>query len=656
MKKFNIAKIIIPVTLAFAAIAFVLAFYSLYFMFCALLLGALSIIIIYRGISKRNKELEQLADNILHENRGVATRMIYSLDIPCLLFDSNGRIRWRNEAFAHLYSGTNLTKLLPELDLTQPQRNIVLEMKSASYDIKNLPVERHESTGRKLIFQYWVDRTEALHYRRLYEEQRPTVCLIYIDNYEDAAGESQLKRTAQLAQVEKLISDWVNQLHGVYRRYDTARFFAVFERRCVDDIEKQKFALLDSVRNIQVESGTPLTLSISVGMEPRINESDESARQAMELALGRGGDQAVIKQGTSFRFYGGKRQGMERQSKVKSRQFARALRQLIENATDVFIMGHNQLDMDCIGAALAISRCARTVLRKPYIIVDKQNPGVEQIVDMMRSLPEYEPIIISIDKAAQMIKSTSVLVIVDTQRWNSVIAPNLGSLAGKTVVIDHHRRSLQSMVDSVTMHYLEPNASSVSEMMAEVVQYFDENVKLSPLESGAMLAGITVDTKRFAFNCGVRTFEAAAYLRRSGADAAMIKRLFQDDLQTYTQRAEIVKRVTYVADGIAISDCPEYIGNPSLMAAQAADEIISIRGIHASFVLARYSPEMIVVSGRSIGDINVQMILERLGGGGHLTVAGAQLYNVTMEQAIDLVKKSIKSYLAEEEHTYESHT
>ena len=592
------------------------------------------------------RETRAAMDDIFHENASSSARIINSIAIPALLFDGEGRILWANAAFKDIYDGKDIKKLIPQMDVRNPNQALPFEHSGRNFQLLNVPVERENPNARKLTFQYWLDRTEALHYSRLYEEQMPTVALIYVDNYDDLAADKQFHRNAVLSEVERLVSEFVTGIEGAYRRYENARFFVVFEAKRIAEVEKQRFALLDAARSIETGTEQQVTLSIAVGVENRIALADESARQGMELALGRGGDQAVVKRGTQYSFYGGKRQvATTKQSRVKARLFAKALRQLMENADQVFIMGHRYPDMDCIGAALGLMRCAMDVGCKAYLVLDEPNTTIDGALETMRGNKLYHDVIRTPEQVEQMLRPSSVLIIVDTQRASSVMEPELYDQASKTVIIDHHRRSVDSL-QNPTLNYLEAGASSACEMVTEILQYFGEHLRPTSFECSALLAGITMDTKRVAFNTGARTFEAAGYLRKFGADNNLVKLMYQDDMQTYRARTHVVEQALIMEHGIAISTCPADTRNASLIAAQAADALLSIKGIEASFVLADMG-DKIMISGRSLGDINVQIILERIGGGGHLTVAGAQLKDMTMDAAVAKLTDSIQSYLKE---------
>ncbi|MDR0840130.1 MAG: DHH family phosphoesterase [Christensenellaceae bacterium] len=586
------------------------------------------------------------ANDIFQQNATAAGSIINNIDLPALLFDDSGQIVWSNHAFSELYDGTDMRRLLPGLDPRFPNQAQAFEFNGRNFQLMSMSVQRSSVFAQHLTFQYWLDRTEALHYSRLYEEQLPTIALIQVDNYDDLNADKQFHRNTVLTEVERKVSDFVSSIEGVYRRYDSSKYFVVFEAKRLAELEKHRFALLDSVREVDTGTGQSVTLSIAVGVSNRIALSDEAARNGMQLALGRGGDQAVVKRGTSYAFYGGKRQVTTRNSRVKARLFANALRQLMESADQVIIVGHKSPDMDCLGAALGLMRCAMLVGCTPCFVLDEVNPTLEGAVDTMRNNPLYRDTIRTPEQALAMLRAGSVLIVVDTQRESSVLAPELYEQANKKVIIDHHRRPVDAL-QNATLNYLEAGSSSTCEMVTEVLQYFDDNVRPTTFECGALLAGITMDTKHFAFNTGARTFEAASYLRRNGADNTTVKMMFQDDMQTYRNRAKVVETAVIMEQGIAISACPEDDAEYSpLVAAQAADELISIKGIRASFVLAEREGS-IVISGRSLGEINVQLILEKLGGGGHLSVAGAQLKGVTMDAAIEQLTQSIQGYLQE---------
>lgn len=592
------------------------------------------------------KEAQALYDDVFRDNQSSAGSIISRVDIPAAIFDANGRILWENKAMRTLYAGKDVKQALPALELPIPQKTLLAERNGRSFSVTNMHIKRKNAKMRPLTFQYWIDRTEALHYSRLYEEQMPTVAIISVDNYEDLSSNEQFRRNSVLTEVEKQVKEFVQSIEGVYRRYDNAKFYVLFEAKRLTELEKKRFPLLDSVRGIDTGTNQSVTISIAVGAAERMIVSDEAARESMELALGRGGDQAVVKKGTNFVFYGGNKMVTTRYSRVKIRLFSRALRQLTESADQIFVMGHKNSDMDCVGAALGVMRCAvHANCKAAYLVLDTPNITIRAALDAMRANKIYHERVITPEQAHAIMRSDAVMVVVDTQRATTVMDKTLYERAGKTVIIDHHRRPVDALPNP-TLSYLEAGASSACEIVTEVIQYFDDAVKPTTFECGALLTGITLDTKRFVFNVGARTFEAASYLKRNGADNSAVKMMFQDDMSVYRERTRVVQSALIMEKGIAISTCPEGMTDAQLIAAQAADELITIRDISAAFVLASING-VVMISGRSTGVISVQLILEKLGGGGHMTVAGAQVKNVTIDEAIEQLTAAIQSYLQE---------
>ncbi len=472
-----------------------------------------------------------------------------------------------------------------------------------------------------------------------------TICILNVDNYEELGSNTQLARGAILTQFENQLSVWAKSIDGYVRRYDRDRYILFIERRQLEELRKQKFSLLAMAHGIDTGGGLPLSLTIAAGAGETIAESGEFARQALDLALGRGGDQAVVKDGAGFSFYGGKSQTVEKASRVKVRTFSRALHHLVEASDGVFLMGHVMPDLDCMGAALGLFRMAQISGKSAYIVLDAPNAMIERLLGEMGKDAEYAGALVSPEAARGLCTPESVLIVLDTQRKNSTLEPALFEQTKNLVVIDHHRRGL-NCIEEATLQCLEPYASSTCELVTETLQYYHDGAKPKALESSALLAGISVDTKNFSFNTGARTFDAASYLRRNGADVAGIKRLSQDDMETFRDRARVVERAQHITGDIVISHCGPDTKNAPLIAAQAADALTTIRGIQAAFVLGM-NGESVSISGRSLGELNVQLILEKLGGGGHMTSAGAQLSGVGIEEAAEMIKGAVLEYIKE---------
>ena len=636
MKRYR--GVLIFLAIALLALAGAVWYYNRMLGYLCLGAAALVTLIVFLLLIGVARKQQQFMDTVFADNEAAASELIRKVDIPVLLMDLNGKIVWRNDALAAVFDGKNVLDVLPNFKPAQPTVQQIL-LSGTNYQVMTMPVRRRNAR-KKLLFQYWLDRTEAAHYQRLYTEQMPYVMLVYMDNYEELAGDRQFHGTAVLAEVERLVSELCRRTGGIYRRYENGRFLCVLEAAEVTKIEKEKFKLLEQARHLETGTGATLSLSVAVGMAPRIAQSEEGARTAMELALGRGGDQAVVRDGADYRFYGGRKQQDARQSRVKMRLFAKALRQLIEGGGDVFIMGHKNPDMDCLGAALGIATCVLHTRMRPFIVLTERNDATADALSEMDRLGLSEKLLITGPEALEMVKPSSILVVVDTQRPMITDCPALLDRVEKIVLIDHHRRSAD-YIENPTLHYLESRASSASEMVTEVLQYYDESVRPDSFVCSALLAGIELDTKQFVFNVGSRTFEAAGYLRRNGADLALVKTLFQNDFDSFVQVARTVEKAEIGDDGVAIAVCEPGAEEPQLVAARAADELLKVKGVKAAFTLADMG-DYINISGRSYGLINVQLILEQLGGGGHLTMAGAQVRGKNAEEAVALLKDCIR--------------
>ena len=643
MKQYRGLLIFTGIFLVICAAAFI-PFKLYWYALAALAAGILLFIILFIWLSVTAKKQQEVMDRVFRENDSAVALLVDEVTVPALLFDpENGRIKWRNPAFAEIFDGKKITELLETYNSDRPANSIYEVIHGNSYQIMNIVVPRKRN--RSLIFQYWLDRSEAAHYQRLYTEQRPYTALIHVDNYEELTRDSQIRSTAVLAEVEKLVEELCKRLGGIYRRYENGRFMLILEAKQMTQLEQEKFPLIEAAHRIETGTGTEVSLSVAVGIAPRLSQSEADARQAMELALGRGGDQAVVKDGADYRFYGGRRQQDPRQSRVKARLFSKALYQLFENSGDVIIMGHKNPDMDSFGSALGIMTCANYVGRHAYIVLDGANTMIEGALSRLEQDGTAESLIVNPDEAGQLIQPNTVLVIVDTQRGSNTVAPKLLSKAERIVVIDHHRRGAE-YIENSTLHYLETRASSASEMVTEVIEYFSDNVKPTSFTCSALLAGITTDTKQFVLNVGSRTFDAAGYLRRNGADLSSVKSMYQNDYENFVNCAKVVEHATIRKSGIAISYCEKNVPDSKLIAAQSADELLTIKGIKAAFVLGETN-DMVSISGRSFGDINVQVILEKMGGGGHLTMAGAQVYHASWQEVMNQLVPLIEQYEAE---------
>ena len=502
----------------------------------------------------------------------------------------------------------------------------------------------HPEGGRSaLATTYWMDVTDTEEMRRTLELTRPVVAILMVDNYEDLMKATpEGKRSAVRAMLEEKLSQWSAGSEGMMLRYDRDRYLFVFEEKSFSDFAAKRFDVLDAVREVVAGEGVAATLSIGVGRDADSFEAlFKNASVALEMALSRGGDQAVVKDKLNFEFYGGRSKATEKRTKVKSRVMANALAELIDEAKQVYVMGHSYADMDALGAAAGVCAIVRKRGKKCRIVIDTENNAAHPMLRRLQALPEYQGAFLSGDDAFLRVQPETLLVVVDTNRPGSVESEPLLDACNRVAVIDHHRRG-SSYIDKMALNYHEPYASSASELVTELLQYLIEPGDLLKAESEALLAGIVLDTKNFTNRTGGRTFEAAAYLRRIGADTQDVQRMFQGDLQSMIARYAIIRQAELYRDDMAVVALDEECDR--VTAAKAADELLTLKGIRASFVLYKKGTG-VYMSARSLGEVNVQVILEALGGGGNSTTAGGQAENITVEEAKAKLLEAIDHYL-----------
>ena len=504
----------------------------------------------------------------------------------------------------------------------------------------------HPEGGRSaLATTYWMDVTDTEEMRRTLELTRPVVAILMVDNYEDLMKATpEGKRSAVRAMLEEKLSQWSAGSEGMMLRYDRDRYLFVFEEKSFSDFAAKRFDVLDAVREVVAGEGVAATLSIGVGRDADSFEAlFKNASVALEMALSRGGDQAVVKDKLNFEFYGGRSKATEKRTKVKSRVMANALAELIDEAKQVYVMGHSYADMDALGAAAGVCAIVRKRGKKCRIVIDTENNAAHPMLRRLQALPEYQGAFLSGDDAFLRVQPETLLVVVDTNRPGSVESEPLLDACNRVAVIDHHRRG-SSYIDKMALNYHEPYASSASELVTELLQYLIEPGDLLKAESEALLAGIVLDTKNFTNRTGGRTFEAAAYLRRAGADTADVQRMFQSDLQSMISRYDIIRRAELYHGDIAIAALDQECDR--VIAAKAADEMLTLQGVRASFVLYR-KDDGIYISARSLGEINVQVLVETLGGGGNSTTAGGQCSGMMVAEAKATLLRAIDKYFEE---------
>lgn len=600
----------------------------------------------------------------------VQKQFLYNLELPYGLLDEQGRILWANEKLIEVllrssYKRKPVTSYFPEIkksffqseeeeisvEAAYDERNyrLILRKIAMSDIVDDNALVEYPEEGVYLIAFYMVDETQIKYYMKENEEQKLISGLIYIDNYDEALESVEsVRRSLLVALIDRKINKYISDMDGIVRKIEKDKYFIVFQKRYLRSLQESRFSILDEVKNINIGNEMAVTLSIGLGVNAKgYTEACEYARIAMDLALGRGGDQAVIKDGENIYYYGGKSKSVEKNTRVKARVKAHALREIFENNDKVLVMGHKIGDADSYGSAIGIYRAARSMAKKSHIVANVITSSVKPMLDGFMNNPDYEEdMFIDINEAIERVDENTVVVVVDVNRPSYTECEDLLHIARSIVVIDHHRQSSE-VIDNAVLSYVEPYASSASEMVAEILQYIGDNIKMKSIEADALYAGIVIDTQNFVNKTGVRTFEAAAFLRRNGADVVRVRKMFRDNMQDHMAKAEAVHHAELFEEVFAISISPASgLDSPTIVAAQAANDLLSINGIKASFVLTDYNNK-IYISARSIDEVNVQLIMEQMGGGGHMSIAGAQLENVSLTEAKEQLKQTIKRMLSE---------
>ena len=611
------------------------------------LVGMLIIFVQYRSIlAGADRYLHSLGE-VVHSLQTDA-----SINHPLALFvvSRQGEIIWFNKRAEALFPegapqlyGRMVSTIIGEVDFRQPtpERGFGVRVQGRMYSM----YANDYGTGEEELYAlYLVDDDDLKNYTDLYFKTRPAVMRIMVDNYDDlvqSAKESD--KTPVLSEIDYQITQFVEKYGGVISQVEKDRYNVVFEDKYMQQIIQNRLDILDTIRKIEVSDRVPCTLSIGIGREaPTIVEADEMARQALEMAQGRGGDQAAVRTKNGYDFYGGLSKGVEKRTKVKTRIVAQALAELIASSKNVMIMGHRFADMDCFGAAVALHKAVTQMGKPAWIAIDPEKNMVELLYQHVRE-NGYREFLRAPAELLDLVEEGTLLIVVDTHSKTIIESRELYEKCKNVAVIDHHRK-LVEYIDNATIFYHEPYASSACEMVTELVQYFGGNIRLTRLEAEALLSGIMLDTKNFIVKAGVRTFEAAAYLRRLGAETTDVRKLFSSPLDAYQQRSKLVASAE-VYRGCAISGTNQTMEDINVVAAQAADELLNINGIKASFVMFELG-RGVNISARSMGDMNVQIVMETLGGGGHLTMAGAQLAECTLEAARQRLFDAIDDYIS----------
>lgn len=585
-----------------------------------------------RYAENKSQQLKEYADNITEEMDDSSRHFVAENPLPICMIDQDGAILWSNHKFRTLFSkvelfntniqeiaGVKQSEFLSEDEIEITDKYVLVFSDGKVYKVIT---SRMEDVNARLL--YWQDVTNWETLKSMYRDERPCAAYLSVDNYDDlVAATPDDKRSALAAQIEKMIRQWATRYSASIVRYNRYQYHLIFETRFYEKMVEAKFTILDEIRNIETEADFPVSVSIGVGIGGKtFVQLDEYAAAALDLALGRGGDQAVVKKMNNVEYYGGRLQTVEKRNKGKSRIMAHALKPQIDQASNVLIMGHKRPDMDSFGAALGIYRMTAIRNKAAAIVINGRPESLDRIFDKAAATGNYN--FVSSEQAMEMIDKDSLLIVVDTHRPKLTECPELLGRTEKIVVIDHHRRS-EDAIENPMLTYMESYASSSSELVAEILQYYSEKKEIDKMEAEALLAGITVDTNNFSVKTGVRTFEAAGWLRRNGADTSNVRQFFQTDMAFFKKKAALISSAQITGEDIAVAWTEDRDTNMQIIAAQAADELLTIKGVRASFTAGINSNGLTVISGRSLGEMNVQTVLEKMGGGGHLTTAGAQV-------------------------------
>lgn len=640
-----------------AVLLLVIVFYNKY----VAVLGTILLVALYLYGRERHKEqqkaLNAFLDTMVHNVEEITTYALKNLPMAMVITDREGRLKWCNSVLFQwgpqdLKAGDSILRVWPEFDFEEfwgDTGNTSFKSGEKHYNVVYKPLEN--ACADDLMVLYVTDTTSFEQARAECRAAMPVIAYIQIDNFDDVQqGLTDNQRADLMLEVNKVLTCWMSELDGFIKKYAEDMYVAIFSRSSLEILLKDKFEILDKVRAIKSGNKIPVTVSMGVvADEASFAVIAERAQAGLDLALGRGGDQAAVHIGGKIQFYGGKATVVEKNTRVKARIVAQAVRESIENSHLVLIMGHVNEDFDSLGAAMGVAKMARHMGKKSYIVVSKTSTTINKLTDLFHDYDEYKDLVISPADAVRLITHDSLLFLVDVHRAELVAAPELLGMAERIIVIDHHRRS-EGFIANSLLFYLEPSASSASELVTELLMYFDDRLELTRLDATALYAGIVVDTKNFAVQAGVRTFDAAAYLRRAGADPALVRHLFRIDFATMKARAEIISNTEILPGGTVIAVCPRNVPNAQVAAAQTADMLLHLEGIRLSIVLFAMPDETVGVSARSQSDINVQVLMEQLGGGGHQTVAGAQIKQATIDDVKQRVIELVTNYIGESEH------
>ena len=623
-------------------------------------IGLILVVLLYFYIKKiddNNEDFFQAyIDELDYSFDEITKNVVFQMPFPIVILEDGKTIKWHNSNFKELFEAKNLIGKsvnnfitdFSQIDFSKQSTDpITVDIYDKVYEFYYSTIKR-EKFDDELTFVYGIDNTSDENIKKIFKDRRLVVLTMYIDNFDDLRQSTKASdRSSLTGEIDRIIMNYFEKYGAMVRKYENDRYMVMIHYDDYKKIYDSKFKILDLVREVKKGNSIQPTLSVGVGLSgSKPIDIYEESRISIDIALSRGGDQVVIKEGDNYEYFGGKSKATEKISKVRSRVISQALKRMVETSSKVFVMGHNNPDMDSFGSALGIYEGIKSIGKECYFVLNEVNKPIENIYNRtVEDLEGFRENVVTEIKALELMDQGSLVIVTDNHRKNSTEAPSLIDKTEQIVIIDHHRRG-NDYIRNATISYIEPYASSASELVTEILNYFDESFKARVPVAEALLAGLTVDTKNFVYQTGVRTFEAASILKRWGADSIIIKRMFKDDFEIVKYKSEVIADSTVVNDFIAIGHFNREMDGSTLIASQAADDLLNIKGVKASFVLTR-SNDKIHISGRSLGDISVQLILERIGGGGHLTSAATQL-DMSIEEAEVMLKKAIKEYLEEE--------
>lgn len=599
--------------------------------------------------------------------KGIQNTLLKELTVPYAIILEDGHILWKNDRFSEIVDGREkfIQKIIPELnkgifpkdDETRNELEITYKERDYQVELRRISLEGFSESERMLqipkekeyfIALYMRDVTELNSYIRENEDQRLIAGLIYIDNYDEVMESvEEVRQSLLVALIDRKINKYINDVDGIVKKLENDKYFFVVKKESYRKFEADKFSLLEEVKQVNIGNARSATLSIGLGLNTATYAlSYNYARMAIDLALARGGDQAVIKDCKGITYFGGKKEQTAKNTRVKARVKAEALREFIVAKDQVIVMGHKISDPDSFGACMGIYRAAVALEKKAHIVINDVSTSIKSLYDEIAQSSVYgKDIFLTSGEALDYISDSAMVVVVDTNKPQMTECPELLKRSKTIAVLDHHRQS-STVIDNAVLSYIEPYSSSTCEMVAEVLQYIVDDIKVPSIEADCLYAGIMIDTRNFMNRTGVRTFEAAAYLRRCGADITRVRKMFRDDMESYRAKAEAMRMAEVYREQYAIAECPSDIASPTVLAAQTANELLDINGIKASFVLTVYNGR-IFLSARSIDEVNVQIIAEKLGGGGHINSAGAQFEHTNVKEAIEALKVTIDQMIEE---------